>query len=382
MASTTDDTGCVVPGISSPTKLNCAMYGVQLILKQLNPARDNVGLMMFPGMSATWTPGSGSPAIEPYGTPGVVYQIIHAALDNNYATTIGTLNDTSLLIKAVGDYSNGKSAAITDPGGEGTFYAQALSAATTAIQSEDTSGGKATNIIIFMSDGEANQTPGDGKMAVTYAVNSACSPNTVCSPGHQVQQCNQAVANGATATAAGIKVYVVGYDAGGSGTGCSAINPGDNVTAGGSISTSSTTITTASSISTLVWPSNLATNCAGCTVIDSSVSGSPQIGVIASWTGTTITLKARPTHAGSGSSDTLLIQGPNTVYDSPTGTSASQWTPCSALQSTASSSANFYSTNSSCSSVNAYGSLPSQFQQIVTGLSEPRLVVNLTANSY
>ena len=151
MASTTDDTGCALPNnypSASPTKLQCAMYGVQLILKQLNPASDKVGLMMFPGMSATWTPGSGSPSIEPYGTTGIVYQIIHAQLDSNYATAIGTLNDASLLVTAVGDYTNGKTAAITDPGGEGTFYAQAISAATTALQAQGTPN--ATNIIIFM----------------------------------------------------------------------------------------------------------------------------------------------------------------------------------------------------------------------------------------
>ena len=53
MGTTTDDSGCKVPGISSPKKLDCAKYGVQLILKQLNPAIDKVGLMVFPGMSAT-----------------------------------------------------------------------------------------------------------------------------------------------------------------------------------------------------------------------------------------------------------------------------------------------------------------------------------------
>ena len=63
MGTTTDDTGCKVPGISSPTKFDCARYGVQLILKQLNPQIDQVGLMVFPGMSSTWTP-CGSPNIE------------------------------------------------------------------------------------------------------------------------------------------------------------------------------------------------------------------------------------------------------------------------------------------------------------------------------
>ena len=42
MGTTTDDTGCKVPGISNPTRLDCARYGVQLILKQLNPQIDQV----------------------------------------------------------------------------------------------------------------------------------------------------------------------------------------------------------------------------------------------------------------------------------------------------------------------------------------------------
>ena len=220
------------------------------------------------------------------------------------------------------------------PGGEGTFYAQAISAAQSALQTEGSS--TAQNVIILLSDGEANQVPGDGKMDVTYALNNACSPSTVCSPGHQVQQCNQAVANGQSATTAGTWVYVIAYDAGtvtgatityggASGTGCNAIHPGDNIAANGSISKSSTTITV-QNLSNYPWVANLGggATCSGCNVYDSTQG--VQIGTISSWTGTTITLKAKASNAGKGTSDTLLIQSPNAVYDSPTGTSVSQWT--------------------------------------------------------
>jgi Flp pilus assembly protein TadG len=214
MGTTTDDTGCKVPGISSPTRLNCAMYGVQLILKQLNPQSDQVGLMVFPGMSSTWTP-CGSPNIVAYGTAGIVYQLIHSALDTNYATSIGHLSDSSNLVKTVGDNSNSVAGCLQAPGGEGTFYAQAISAAQTALRSEGSS--TAQNVIILLSDGEANATSSD--MNSTYA-STACSPATVCSPGHLEQQCNQAVANAQSATTNGTWVYAIAYDAGGAGTGC------------------------------------------------------------------------------------------------------------------------------------------------------------------
>ena len=222
MGTTTDDTGCKVPGISSPTKLDCARYGVQLILKRLSPQIDKVGLMVFPGMSSTWTP-CGSPNIEAYGTTGIVYQVIHNALDTNYATSIGTLNDLSNLVKTVGDNSNSVTGCLQAPGGEGTFYAQAISAAQTALQSEGSS--TAQNVIILLTDGEANAASSD--MNSTYA-STACSPTTVCSPGHLEQQCNQAVVNAQSATTNGTWVFAIAYDAGGAGTGC----PSQSVTRG------------------------------------------------------------------------------------------------------------------------------------------------------
>jgi Flp pilus assembly protein TadG len=295
MGTTTDDTGCKVPGISSPTKLQCAMYGVQLILKQLNPQDDNVGLIVFPGMSSTWAP-CGTPKIVAYGTAGIVYQVIHDALDANYATAIGKLSDSSNLVKTVGDNSNSVTGCLQAPGGEGTYYAQAIQFAQTALQSVGSS--TAHNVIVLLSDGEANATSSD--MDSSYA-STACSPNTVCNPGHLEQQCNQAVVNAQSATTNGTWVYAIAYDAGGAGTGCN-----------------SQSVTT-----------------------------------------------------GSGSHQTTT-----TYYDSPNGKDVNVWTPCTALQTIASDQTKFYSTNSSCSSVNSYTDVASAFQQVGYTLSQPRLVLN------
>ena len=305
MQTTTDDTGCKVPGISKPTKLDCAKYGVQLVLKQLAPAYDQVGLMVFPGMSSAWAPCSGSPKIVPYGTTGITYQINAGASTNNplasdYAITQGNLNHASKLVMAVGDNNttNNLTGCLKAPGGEGTFYADAISAAETALQTYGSS--TAQNVIILLSDGEANISLGSSEMDATWQT-TPCSPTaSVCPYGHIEQQCNQAVANGGTATSAGTWVYVIAYDAGGAGTGC----PMQSVT------------------------------------------------------------------TGKGKSKTTT-----NYYDSPTSTNISVWSPCAALQTIASDKAKFYSTNSSCSSVNKYADVASQFQQTVISMSQPRLVL-------
>ena len=207
MGTGTDDTGCKVPGVSSPTRLTCALYGVQLVMKQLNPALDKVGLMVFPGMKSTWVP-CGKPSIEAYGTNGIVYQAIHAALDTDYATKTGTLNNSSNLVKAVGDNAKGLNACVQAPGGEGTYYAQVLAMAQSALVAEGSAS--AQNVIILFSDGQASATASD--MNSTYAT-SPCNPGgaVVCAQ-NDAQECNAAIYNAGQATGAGTWVYAIAYD--------------------------------------------------------------------------------------------------------------------------------------------------------------------------
>ncbi|SEE51034.1 TadE/TadG family type IV pilus assembly protein [Bradyrhizobium erythrophlei] len=219
MATTSDNTGCKIPGKSNPTRLNCALYGVQLVLKQLDPQYAQVGLMVFPGMSKTWTP-CGSPSVTKYGATGITYQVIHNALDTNFATAPGKLNDTSSFIKTVGDGTS-VTGCLQAPGGEGTFYGQVMSAAQAALQSQGSSTRQ--NVIILLSDGEANASSG---MDSTYAA-TACSPTSVCSR-HIAQQCNQAVVAAQNATTSGTWVYAIAYGAGGAGTGCPTYGSGSS----------------------------------------------------------------------------------------------------------------------------------------------------------
>ena len=203
---------------------------------------------------------------------------------------------------AVGDNSNSLTGCLSAPGGEGTFYAQAISAAQSALQSEGSS--TAQNVIIVLSDGEANATSSD--MSSSYAT-TACSPSTVCSPGHLEQQCNQAVVNGQSATSAGTWVYVIAYD---------------------------WTTTTAGTSSSAACPTQTTTS-------------------------------------GSGKKQTTTY-----YYDSPGVTNAAtEWSPCAALQTIASDKTKFYSTNSSCTSVNPYNDVATDFQQAGYTLSLPRLVL-------
>ena len=294
MGTSADSDGCTVPGVGNPTKLQCAMYGVQQVLKQLDPSVDKVGLMVFPGMSSTWTP-CGTPNIVPYGATGITYQLIHNALDTNYATSIGVLNDSSALVKTVGDNktSGGLTGCLQAPGGEGTFYADAISAAQSALKSEGAA--TAQNVIILLSDGEANATSSD--MASGYATTACAAGSADCSPGHLEQQCNQAVYNATSATNSGTWVFAIAYD---------------------------TTTATAGTSSSAACPTQMLTKY---------------------------------------------------YYDSPTGANTAAWSPCSALQSVASSSANFYSTQSSCKSVNSYADVATMFRQVGQSLMKPRRVL-------
>ena len=64
---------------------------------------------------------------------------------------------------AVGDNGNERlTGCLTAPGGEGTFYADAISAAQAALISEGSS--TAQNVIILLSDGEANISLGSSDM--------------------------------------------------------------------------------------------------------------------------------------------------------------------------------------------------------------------------
>ena len=212
--------GCSVPGVSSPTPFQCATNGIQVIMKQLLPQQDRVGIMQFPGLASPFSPTTAEsscatyPSSTPYYSSTIYYQYEPngtAALDpaagwttssgtvsyNNGSLTSATLTDTDPLVEAVGDYSNSKQPCAKPNGGQGTYYGEMLTLAQAALQAQGTA--KVQNVIIILSDGGSNATSSNfasGYQTATYIAN----------------QCATAVYAAQQATKAGTWVYSIAYN--------------------------------------------------------------------------------------------------------------------------------------------------------------------------
>ncbi|MGC4085781.1 MAG: VWA domain-containing protein [Vicinamibacterales bacterium] len=222
-ASMGGNCSATVPGVTNPTRLDCAKAGIRTLLNALWPCSqtqancgsatnghvsnpiDEVGLAVFPGLKST-TPLSrqfdcthnlAQSDISPYsGTP--VYVMAPLASDFKPSAT-GTLSGaTSNMVKAV-DWTDGNNCSSStygaeNPGGQGSYFSGAI----TAAQSTLVSSGRATvqNVLIFVSDGDANKYTGG-----------------------PANPCHNAITAGQAATTAGTWVYSVAYGASTSSTG-------------------------------------------------------------------------------------------------------------------------------------------------------------------
>ncbi|HZV21504.1 MAG TPA: VWA domain-containing protein, partial [Hyphomicrobiales bacterium] len=229
------------PSCRGNTRISCALQGAQILLSQLWPNQDQVGLMVFPGLKSTsyatndYTCGGKitSSMISPYyagegssyGSP--VYQIIGTAaggstdyrIQNGGSAPEPGLNPASNLAMAV--KAGSCSAGIQALGGQATYYADVITAAQNVLTSWSHANGR-QNVIIFLSDGDANaddlpshdahniccettsgvgQTPGSGQ---TLAIN---------------YQCQEAVTAAQNAASEGTWVYSIAYGASTSTTG-------------------------------------------------------------------------------------------------------------------------------------------------------------------
>jgi Flp pilus assembly protein TadG len=111
------------------------------------------------------------------------------ASDYRTSDTAATLNASSNIVKAVGGASG--CPGVQAPGGLGTYYAAAITAAQSALTANARSG--ATNVIVLVSDGDASS----GSMGSLSASN----------------QCKQAVSAAQNAAKAGTWVYSIAYGA-------------------------------------------------------------------------------------------------------------------------------------------------------------------------
>jgi len=196
------DGGCgSIGNNSSPSRWQCALYSIQSVLKVMPKSLDQVGLMIFPGMTTQYSPTTGScgsqPSSKPYYSTNIKYQI-GTTFDKSYNDGAGNLNRTttptsasSPMVAAVGDYLNSLNPCLSNKGGQGSYAAEVIAAAQAALPTNN----NATNVIIFLSDGDYN--------ASSDQLNSHSTAN----------QCAAAVSAATTAKNAGIQIYSVAYGA-------------------------------------------------------------------------------------------------------------------------------------------------------------------------
>ena len=231
------DTSCPTPpgwpnGNAKITREDCAKEGVATLLGELSPCASNltscgnatngnvlnpvqeVALFIFPGLSSSGgNPGAEydcwaqNPGLSAY-TSSANYQVIGLASDYKTSDSATSLNSgNSNLVDGITwtnqssnclafNGSNLLQYGLQDPGGMGTFYAQAIATAQTMLQGARQG---AQNVIILLSDGDANATGSH--------ISSAWAQG----------QCGQAVAAARTATAQNTWVYSVAYGAQNSG---------------------------------------------------------------------------------------------------------------------------------------------------------------------
>ena len=269
------DTGCTQNG-TSVTPEQCAQYGVQTLLNQLNPCPtglvacqlnpgqpgtylnpvDQVGLMVFPGLCSATGAGvttANCPTLAgPGGLTNTITNTTYASLDyncppntipqtsynnnpeymilgfqENYRTSdTAPLNTNSNLFKSIGAGTN--SCGVTTPANFFTFYAGAMQAAQDYLTQTSTVG--VQNVIIFLSDGDAN-SPASSMNGHVKQVNGPCSVNAApCTTGiyPAKDECYQAVQAATAAQNAKTLIYSISY--GSEVTGCSS----DQTSAGGS----------------------------------------------------------------------------------------------------------------------------------------------------
>jgi hypothetical protein len=256
----------------SGTQESCALLGVQAMLNLMYPCPagdtcttagltpvDSVSLFVFPPVLTSQAkdyyacPSTIPTTIEPYTFQNVTtgtlsngllnlpvtytYQVVPTPLGTTGNTVAAfaydykltematSLNTGSQTVKAAGAGATGCTPGIQAKGGEGTYYAQAIYAAQTALVAEQASFPGSQNAMIILGDGDMNASSSELK-AQTGTMNgtgSGSNKNSYAYPS-VLGQCGQAIlAAEAVATApngngkAGTRVYTVGYGAQNSG---------------------------------------------------------------------------------------------------------------------------------------------------------------------
>jgi len=155
-------------------------------------------------------PTAGATSYAP-GT-GATYQITKFDSDFKTTTNTTTLNTASDIVQGAGGESGcGGMAPSNYDGVVGTYYAGAIYAAQAALVAQQKTNPGSQNVIIILSDGDANSPQ------TSFGWTSMNAGSTGTYPSYK-QQCHQGITAAAAATAAGTRVYTVAY--GSPSTGC------------------------------------------------------------------------------------------------------------------------------------------------------------------
>ncbi|HEY1808707.1 MAG TPA: pilus assembly protein TadG-related protein [Acidobacteriaceae bacterium] len=241
---------------SSKTQLECAVEGIQGLLKGLTPSMDNVSLFTFPNLYTTDVPneyncaGTNDLTVPPYTFPyanattlttmpfytytqvynsktkkyttqqnqqDVTYQIVNYSNDYKTSDTATTLNSKSNLVKAVGGKTGCNS---LGTGYENTYYAGAIYAAQASLVAEQKANPGTLNAIIVLGDGNSsakeNNPGGNFQAGYNDVVTGNQSTNVATTSGTYASwygQCSQAVDAAQAASKAGTTVYSIAYGA-------------------------------------------------------------------------------------------------------------------------------------------------------------------------
>jgi hypothetical protein len=240
------------------TQITCSLLGIQALLNDLYPCGlgqtcttsttyvDSVSLFVFPAVTGTTAPKDSAcptsdPSIVAYTFPDPpsnttlptadTYEVV--SFKNNYKTTDAatTLNQAAPIVIAAGDSGQSNCTGIQAPGGEGTYYAQVIYAAQTALLAQQASNPGSQNAIILLTDGDATACASNANTtagACNTASNLVASEGTLNGTGTHTSNptgyesptypsalgmCGQAVLAAQAAATAGTTVYTIGYGA-------------------------------------------------------------------------------------------------------------------------------------------------------------------------
>jgi Flp pilus assembly protein TadG len=279
----TVDSNCTVNGASAE-RIACAENGVSILLQDLSPcntaigcgavsngvaanALDSVAIFTFPNVTTGSTnddfncsganptipvysfPTTGSSTYAPTGSSTATYQITPFLSDyrSSDAASAGLVTGSELVMTTGSGKKNGSSCpGMSAPGGDGTYYAGVIYAAQSALTAQAASEVAAdstvvpVNIMIILSDGEANAS--SSKMATTTTGGVTVNRSNPWPSGggatsyatnypSALDQCQQAVAAANYAKqVGGTQVYTIAYGSESSGCTTDTTGPQKNIT--------------------------------------------------------------------------------------------------------------------------------------------------------